>query len=59
MKFIVCLIVALFCCAASNGANVKVVGEIENHQFIDRVWISALAERDDYVYKSFMFPEVI
>lgn len=58
MKFTVCLIVALFCFVAANAKHVKVVGEIENHKFIDRQLVYALAERNDYLYKSFTFPEV-
>lgn len=58
MKVIACLIVALFCLAAANAKHVKVVGEIENHKFIDRQWVYAPAERSDYLYKGFTFPEV-
>lgn len=55
------LIVALFCLTAATAVNakhVKVVGEIENHKFIDRQWVYAEAERHDDLYKSFTFPEV-
>lgn len=59
MKVFVCLIVAIFCLAAvANAKNVKVVGEIENHKFIDREWVYAEAERTEYLYKSFTFPAV-
>lgn len=58
MKCAIYFAVALFAIAAAVDGHVKVVGEIENHKFIDRVWVSALAERNDYVYKSFTFPEV-
>lgn len=55
----VCLIFALFCLAVvANARHVKVVGEIENHKFIDRQWVYAEAERHDDLYKSFTFPEV-
>lgn len=54
-----CIFVALFCLAvAVNARHVKVVGEIENHKFIDRQWVYAEAERSDYLYKTFTFPEV-
>lgn len=59
MKVTVCLIVALFCLAsAANAKHVKVVGEIQNHKLIDRQWVYAEAERTEYLYKSFTFPEV-
>lgn len=58
MKLTVCLLVALLGIAAANAKHVKVVGEIENHKFIDRQWVYAEAERNDYLYKAFTFPEV-
>lgn len=59
MKVAVCLIVALFCLAAvANAKHVKVVGEIKNHKFIDRQLVYAAAERTEYLYKAFTFPEV-
>lgn len=52
-------IIALVCFAAAVSAkHVKVVGEIENHKFIDRQWVYAAAERHDELYKTFTFPEV-
>lgn len=55
MKAIVCLLVAL---AVANAKHVKVVGEIENHKFIDRQMVYAPAERNDELYKGFIFPAV-
>lgn len=53
-------IIALVCIAAAavSAKHVKVVGEIENHKFIDRQWVYAEAERHDELYKTFTFPEV-
>lgn len=53
-------IIALVCfaVAAVNAKHVKVVGEIENHKFIDRQLVYAQAERHDELYKSFTFPAV-
>lgn len=52
-------IIALVCFAvAINAKHVKVVGEIENHKFIDRQLVYAAAERHDELYKTFTFPAV-
>lgn len=62
MKVTACLIIALFYLAAGNAKRVKVVGEIENHKFIDQKRVYAEAEHSDYrndiISKIYIFPEV-
>lgn len=60
MKVFVCILIALFGFIQVNAAagHVKVVGEIENHKFIDRELVYSLPDLNNEVSRTFTFPRV-
>lgn len=58
MKVFVCILIALFGFIQVNAGHVKVVGEIENHKFIDRELVYSLPDLNNEVSRTFTFPKV-
>lgn len=58
MKVVICILLALLGFIQANAMHVKVVGEIENHKFIDRQAVYFPAHLNEKVSKAFAFPPV-
>lgn len=58
MKVLICVLIALFGVLQADAKQVKVVGEIENHKFIDRALVYAPPNLNDEVSRTLTFPPV-